>query len=86
MYEINKQIIDLSEPLITDEASEYLRERLYDPIDTDERSVKNAYKIIENNGMYDLLDEKKFGDILAPYSRIMLMEGRRYAKYKAESK
>jgi len=86
LYEINKQIIDLSEPLITDEASEYLRERLYAPIDTDERSAKNAYKIIENNGMYDLLDEKKFGDILAPYSRIILMEGRRYAKYQAESK
>jgi hypothetical protein len=32
--------------------------------------------------MYDLLDEKRFGDILAPYSRIIMMEGRRYEESK----
>jgi hypothetical protein len=32
--------------------------------------------------MYEMLDEKKFGNILAPYSRIIMMEERRYEEYK----
>jgi hypothetical protein len=32
--------------------------------------------------MYDLIDEEKFGNTLAPYSRIMMMEKRRYNNFK----
>ena len=83
LYEVNRKIIDLSEPLVTSEAKEYMDYSLYAPIDTSERNVKNAYKIIEENRMYDLLNEERFGDILAPYSRIIMMENRRYGEFKA---
>jgi 5'-3' exonuclease len=82
LYEVNRKIIDLSEPLMTKEAIEYMDYSMYAPIDTDERNVKNVYKIVSDNKMYDLLDEKRFGDILAPYSRIIMMEGRRYGESK----
>lgn len=82
LYEVNRKIIDLSEPLLTDEAKEALDDTAYYVMDTSERSAKNAYRIIESHNMFDMLDERKFGDILAPYSRIIMMEGRRYGKFK----
>lgn len=78
IYEINRKIIDLSRPLVTEEAETELRETLYAPIDTSDRSVKNVYGIISENEMYDLTDETRFGDILGAYSRIMMMEQKRY--------
>ena len=86
LYEINRKIIDLSEPLVTESAKEYLDYSLYNTIDTSERDVKTIYEIVRKNKMYDLLDEKRFGDILAPYSRIIMMEKKRYEEFKAVSK
>jgi 5'-3' exonuclease len=82
LYEVNRKIIDLSEPLLTDEAKEALDDTAYCVMDTSERSAKNAYRIIENHNMFDMLDERRFGDILAPYSKIIMMENRRYGEYK----
>jgi len=82
LYEINRKIIDLSEPLLTKEAAEELNDVLYAPIDTSNRNAKTAYKIVNDNRMFDLLDETKFGDVLAPYGRIILMENKRYEEYK----
>lgn len=82
LYEINRKIIDLSEPLLTEDARKELDNTAYEVIDTTDRSTKNVYRIIEEHKMYEMLDEKKFGDILAPYSRIITMENRRYGKYK----
>ena len=77
IYEINEKIIDLSVPLVTDDAREELDESMYTPIDTSDRDIKNVYRIITENGMHDMVDETRFGDILAPYSRIIMMENRR---------
>lgn len=81
LYEINRKIIDLSEPLLTKEAAEELNDVLYAPIDTSNRNAKTAYKIVNDNRMFDLLDETKFGDVLAPYGRIILMENKRYENF-----
>jgi 5'-3' exonuclease len=82
LYEINRKIIDLSEPLLTEDARKELDNTAYEVIDTTDRSTKNVYRIIEEHKMYEMLDEKKFGNILAPYSRIIMMEERRYEEYK----
>ena len=81
LYEINQKIIDLSEPLLTEEALETLHEELYAPIDISDRSIKNAYKIVDDNNINDILDESKFGNILNPFDRIMMMENRRYKEF-----
>lgn len=86
LYEVNRKIIDLSEPLMTDEAKEFMDETMRFPIDTSERSVKNAYKRFEKERMFDLLDEERFGNIFAPYSRIIMMEEKRYAEYRKANK
>lgn len=74
IYDVNKAIIDLSEPLLSNEASTTLKDELYAPMDVSNRSIGNIYGIIEENGMVYLQDEKHFGDIFGPYSRIIEME------------
>ena len=82
LYEVNRKIIDLSEPLLTKDAKEMLDEMAYTVMDTTDRSEKNAYRIIAGNKMYDMMNEEKYGDILGPYSRIIQMERKRYEEYK----
>lgn len=81
LYEINEKIIDLSEPIITKEAEEELSEVLYVPIDTSDRDIKNVYRIIRDNCMNRLLDEEKFGDVFSSYSRIIMMEQKRFKEF-----
>lgn len=79
IFEINKKIIDLSEPLLTDEAIEGLKEESYAPMNCEGRDINNVYEIISSNGMNDLLDEKVFGSIFGMYEHIIKME-KAYAK------
>lgn len=74
LYEINKKIIDLSEPLLTDEAIQELESTMYAPIDPEGRDIKNVYGIIQENGMNDLLDENKFGSLFGGFERIITNE------------
>ena len=85
LYEINQKIIDLSVPLLTNEAKESMDEESYAPIDTSDRSIKNVYNIVTENKINDILDERKFGDILEPFTRIITMENKRYGKFKEEN-
>jgi 5'-3' exonuclease len=81
LYEINQKIIDLSEPLMTDEAVKELSDVLYAPIDTSDRDMKNVYMIINENEMSQLSDENKFSEVFSPYSRIIMMEKRRFKEF-----
>jgi 5'-3' exonuclease len=74
IYEINRKIIDLSEPLLTDEAKEGLDNEMHAPLSDEDRDIKNIYDIIYKNGMTDLLDEKVFGSLFGMYERIIKME------------
>ena len=82
IYEINEKIIDLSVPLLTEEAKESLDDELYAPMDTSERDTKNIYNIVTENKINEILDEGRFGDILGPYGRIIMMENRRYNDFR----
>lgn len=85
LYEINEKIIDLSVPLLTAEAKDSMDEELYAPIDTSDRSIKNVYNIVTENKINDILDERRFGDVLEPFGRIIMMENRRYGNFKEEN-
>lgn len=79
IYEINKKIIDLSEPLLTDEALEGLNEEMYAPMSSEGRDIKNVYEIITENGMDDMTNEKVFGNIFSYFEHIIKSE-QKYAK------
>ena len=77
--EINKAIIDLSEPLLTEEAKEELNDTFYAPMDTEERKINNVYQIINDNGMTYLQNEDNFGKIFSNFNRIQEAE-RKYQR------
>ena len=79
IYEINKKIIDLSEPLLTDEARYGLNEECYAPMNCDDRDIKNVYNIVTENGMYDLTNENTFGSLFCQFERIINTE-KKYSK------
>jgi len=80
IYEINKKIIDLSEPLLTNDAIGGLKEEMYAPLGNEDRDIKNVYTIIKENGMNDMLDESKFGALFGMYERIIKMEKEYFSK------
>lgn len=86
LYEINQKIIDLSEPLLTDEAKRELDDELYAVMDTSDRDIKNVYRIIDENNLTELTNEEKFSRIFSPFSRIIMMEKNRYEKYLKENR
>ena len=86
LYEINEKIIDLSEPLLTDEAKQTMDDEFHTPMDTSDRNIKNIYKIVSENKVNDILDEDKFGSILEPFDRIQMMENKRFRDYAAREK
>jgi len=81
LYEINQKIIDLSEPLLTDEAKESLDNELYNVMDTSDRNIKNVYKIIRECNLTELEDENKFSNLFAPFERIIMMENKRFKEF-----
>lgn len=81
LYEINEKIIDLSQPLLTDEAKESLENELYAVMDTSNRSIKNVYEIIRSYNLTELEDENKFSNLFAPFERIIMMENKRYKTF-----
>lgn len=74
VYDVNKKIIDLSQPLLTKEAEEELKEIFKAPIDPEGRSTNNIYAIVKREGMYNIFDYNKFGDLFGMYSRIRKKE------------
>jgi 5'-3' exonuclease len=80
IYEVNKKIIDLSTPLLTEEAKEELDCIYGAPIDPESRNIKNVYKIIEANGMTMLTDATKFGNLFGMYERVRKKEIEFYNK------
>ena len=80
LFEINQKIIDLGEPLLTEEAEKELKETIDAPIDPEDRNSSNVYKIISKYGMNDLMDENKFGSLFGMYLRLMTAEKKFYQK------
>lgn len=60
LYEVNKTIIDLREPLMTEEAIEVMDSIMHNTIDPTDRSFKNLYNIIKVNNIEPLYDYNKF--------------------------
>lgn len=68
VYEINKKIIDLKNPLMPDDAKELLDNMMYAPIDSEDRSLLNLYNILTTNDIDDLKDETVFGKFFIEFN------------------
>lgn len=74
IFEINEKIIDLTKPLLTEDAEKSMNEESYAPIDPEGRDIKNVYQIINDNDMSRLQNETTFGNVFGPFGRITTME------------
>ena len=74
VYEINRKIIDLRNPLMTDEAKELMDNIMYAPMDAEDRSLENLYKIILKYDIDKLKDPTTFGNFFNEYITIMEKE------------
>ncbi len=57
-YEINHKLIDLSTPLLTDEARSGIKDLIYENLDTEGRSYKNTMKMMMEDGLFHLLPKQ----------------------------
>ena len=71
IYEINKKIISLDEPLLTDEAKEMMEMLTTLPLDDEGRDFKNLYVIAQENKINDLLDDGKLGDFFGAFNGLI---------------
>ena len=75
IYEINKKVIDLKHPILTDEAKELMDAMMYAPIDGEGRSLSNLYRIlVDENGIDEFRDENRFSSFFYEYKVLMNRE------------
>lgn len=71
IYEINEKIIDLKNPLMTDEAKELIESIMYAPIDPTDRNMENLYNIIIKYDIDNLKDSTTFGNFFSDFMYII---------------
>lgn len=67
IYDINEKIIDLHNPLMTDEAKEVIEGMMYAPIDPTDRTMENLYNIIVKYDIDTLKDTTTFGNFFSEF-------------------
>lgn len=67
IYDINEKIIDLHNPLMTDEAKEVIEGMMYAPIDPTDRTMENLYNIIVKYDIDTLKDATTFGNFFSEF-------------------
>lgn len=76
LYEINTKIIDLRNPLMSDDAKELVESFMYAPMDTDDRTMGNLYAIVTAAGIDEWRDEGAFGNFFAEFGTLIDKERR----------
>lgn len=84
LYEVNKKIIDLNQPLLTEEASENVINLIDLPIDPSGRDPKNVLKMmIEDGVMYALPGgENGYLNFMEPFVKLLKKEKLKFKKRK----
>ena len=79
-YEINRLIIDLNNPILTDEAKEEMDGILSAPLDVTDRSINNLVGIIYEQDLTEFQGDTRFQSFFAPFKRIEEKEHEFYEK------
>lgn len=86
VFEINKKIINLKEPLLSDEAMEMINDMRYIPIDGDGRSMANLYKLMLRDDITELLDKDRFSNFFSTFNKTIDKEKKFFEKWTEENK
>lgn len=77
-YEINKKIIDLSEPLMTNEAVEAMEDLMDSVIDPEDRTYENLYNLINEENIDEIKGATRFAEFFSPFKQLQEKEIKRY--------
>lgn len=80
IYEINKKIIDLSDPLLTEEAKSEMDDIIHAPLDPNNRDFGNVYNIALENGIVEFEDSSKFSDFFSSFYKLADNEKKYFLK------
>ena len=77
-YRVNKVIIDLSEPLITEEGKEMVEQVLNDVMDPTDRGYKNLMRMMMEDGLFKYLpkNDEAWVDFVRPFMKLARHEKR----------
>lgn len=84
LYEINRVIMDLKKPLLTNSGILKFEDVTTLPIDPEGRSIKNIFNKIRENGLDGLINERQFVNYMLPFKRIMNKEKENYYRYNGD--
>jgi 5'-3' exonuclease len=75
-YHINKRIVSLEEPFLTDDAKETINSLINDVLDPEGRSYKNTMKMMMEDGIFNLLpkSDDAWTNFLNPFLRLTRKE------------
>ena len=77
-YDINRRLVDLSEPLLTEQAKEDMDAMMHTPMDPDGRSFENIYTLVREDGIEKLYNESSFAQFFSSFKPFI---GREIARY-----
>lgn len=86
LFEINRQIIDLKQPMLTKDAINQLNDIVYSPLSPDDRNLKNLYQYILRDGIDELRDTNKFSAFFSTFASLRDKEVKFYEKWMVENK
>lgn len=85
VFEINKKIINLKEPILSDDAKEMIDNLIHMPIDSDGRSMSNLYKMIIRDDINEIIDKDRFSNFFSTFNKTIEMEKKFLDKWLKEN-
>ena len=85
LYEINRIIMDLKNPLLTDEAIEGLNDMMYAPMDVSDRKIDNVYKLVLKYNLDEWKDSNRFSNFFSVFNTVRDKETKYYNKWLKEN-
>jgi hypothetical protein len=77
-YITNKKIVDLSNPLLTEESKQFVEEVYNDRIDPTDRGYKNLMRMMMDDGLFKYLpkNDEAWVNFLKPFMKLIRKEKR----------
>ena len=79
-YDINRKLIDLSKPYLSDDAVAELESLMHKPIDMTDRGFDNLYQIIKEEKIEEILDTSRFASFFSEFKGLFDKELKRFSK------
>lgn len=71
IYEINERLVNLSNPMITEDAILALEELKEGTLDSSGRDLKNVFNMMKRDGLDKILGETRYSDFLIPFKKLV---------------